>query len=150
MELMINIYITVAIALVAVILFVWAWFNLKQGLKTCHWVKAEGKVISSRVEQTGTTCEFNHPTYETLATVEYIVDGKTYRTKNVNDFVGTVSSIGKPKPAQRDSVITVYYNPMSPWEAAMILNALRFAIFLGILGVGFIALEWHWVSKTFF
>lgn len=150
MRVMIDCYITFAIALTAVILLIWAWVNFRKGIKTLRWVRVEGEVISSNVEQTGTTIEFNHPTYQTHATVKYEVNGRANFTSNVDDFIGTVESIGKPSAPPRKSKAYVYYNPEKPEEAVMDRAALRFSIFLGLLGVGFIALEWHWVSKTFF
>ena len=145
-----NYYITFAIAFTAVAMFIWAWVNFKKGLKTWRWVEIEGWILSSRVEQTGTTIEFSHPTYESFATVEYIVGDRAYRTSNVNDFVGTVSSIGKPKTIPKESRIVVYYNPSNPSEAVMIRSAFRLSVFLVAIGIGFLALEWHWVAKTFF
>ena len=146
----INLYIALAIAVVGLGLLVWAWVNFKTGLKTRRWIRVDGRVISSHVEQSGTTIEFDHPTYQTHAKVEYEVNGIVYRTSKVNDFIGSVESIGKPGSLPRNSKINVYYNPEDPGEAVMDRAALRFSIFLGLLGIGFIVLEWHWVTKTFF
>lgn len=145
-----EVYIAIAIAAVIGILFAWAGANFKRGIQTQKWIEVEGKVISSRVEQTGTTIEFDHPTYESFATVEYVVNGQTYRTSEVNDFIGTVSAIGKPKAIPKSSMITVYYDPHNPGDAVLNRSAFRLSVFLGIIGVGFIALEWHWVTMTFF
>lgn len=150
MELIINCYITLAIALTAIILFIWAWANLKRGLRTRHWIRVDGDVVSSSVKQSGTTIEFDHPTYQIGANVEYKVNGMIYRTSRSNDFVGSLSSIGKPKALQKKSTVPVYYNPKNPQEAVIERAALHFGIVLGLLGIGFIALEWHWVGKTFF
>ena len=145
-----NIYITFAIAFAGGCLFVWAWVNFRRGLKTRHWIKTEGEVVSSHVEQSGTTIEFDHPTYQLHAKVKYTVDGRTYQASNMSDFIGYFSSIGKPGTLPRKSIIFVYYNPANPKEAVLSRSAFRFAIFLALLGIGFVALEWHWVSKTFF
>ena len=149
-RIIINIYIALAIAFMGVCLFVWAWVNFKNGLKTWSWIRVEGRVISSHVEQSGTTIEFDHPTYQVHAKVEYKVNGVIYRTSNANDFIGSIESIGKPGSLPKKSKIYVYYNPENPSEAVMDRTAMRFSIILGLLGVGFIALEWHWVTKTIF
>ncbi len=90
MQALINGYVTLAIAVTPVGLFAWAWINFKTGLKTLRWVRIEGEVVSSSIEQSGTTIEFDHPTYRTSAIVRNEVNGCTYRTSNVDDFVGIV------------------------------------------------------------
>ena len=148
--LILKCYITLAIALTAVGSFAGAWVNLKRGSKTWHWIRIKGEVISVSVDESGTTTEFDHPTYQVHAKVKYEVDGKTYQTSHANDFVGSISSIGKPIAPRKKSVIPVYCNPENPNEAVIKRVALHFAIILGLLGFGFTALGWIWVGKSFF